>query len=103
MNLVPEKIESIIFITDLDSIVVEKIRKQAHKNSKSDDDIIEPILSKYLGSENIEGVLLKNDKHLKIALNQKGRKKLDEIAGSEKKLIIEIVNHLFLKEGFGHE
>ena len=103
LNLIPERIKSIVFITDLDTIVVEKIRDHARINSKSDEDVIELVLSKYLDDKNIEGVLLKNDKHLKIALNQEGRKKLDEIANKEKKLIIEIVNHLFLKEGFGPE
>lgn len=100
-NLIPDITKSIIFITDLDLIVVEKIREQAHKNSKSVEETIESVLSKYIGNENLEGVLLKNNKHLKIALNEKGRKKLDEVATTEKKSIIEIVEHIFLKEGYG--
>jgi len=103
LNLVPEKITSIIFIADLDSIVIEKIRGQAQKESKSEEEIAESVLSKYVGSENLEGVLIKNDKHIKIALNEKGRKKLDEIAKQENKQLVEIITHLFLKEGFGNE
>ena len=103
LNLIPETINSIIFITDLDSIIVKKIQEQAQKKLKSIEDILESVLSKYLGNENLEGVLIKNDKHLKIALNKNGRNKLDEIADKEKKSIVEIVNHLFVKEGYGNE
>ncbi len=100
LNLIPERIKSIIFITDLDSTVVQKLLEQSQKDSKPVEDIIQSILSKYLDDDNIEGVLLKNNKHLKIALNKNGRNMLDKIADKEKKLIIEIINYIFLKEGY---
>jgi len=103
LNLIPEKFKSIIFIADLDSTIIGKITEQANKKSQSIEEIAESILSKYVGTENLEGVLIKNNKHIKIALNEQGRKKLDEIAEKEKKLISEITNYLFFKEGYGNE
>jgi len=102
-NLIPEKITSIVFIADLDSNIIEKINEKARKESKSKEEIAESVLSKYLEGENLEGVLIKNDKYIKIALNKKGRQKLDEIAAKEKKSLVEIINHLFFKDGFGNE
>jgi hypothetical protein len=101
LNLIPEKIQSIIFIADLDSDIIKKIREQAHKESKSIEEIAESVLSKYLGAENLKGVLIKNDKHIKIALNELGRKKLDEIASKENKLMIDLIDHLFVRAGYG--
>ena len=103
LNLIPETIKSIVFIADLEYTIIEKIIEQAHKESKSEEDIAESILSKYLGSENLEGVLIKNNKYIKIGLTEKGRKKLDEITTKENVLLSEIINHLFLKERFGNE
>ncbi len=102
-NLIPEKTTSIVFIADLDSNIIEKIKEKAQKESKSEEEIAESVLSKYLGDENLGGVLIKNDKYIKIALNEKGRQKLDEITEKENKLIVEIISHLFLKDGFGNE
>ncbi len=100
LNLIPESITSIIFIADLDHSIIEKIHKKSISASKSEEDIAESILSKYIGQENIEGVLLKNNKHIKIAFTEKGREKLDKISKQERKSIVEIINYLFLKEGF---
>jgi hypothetical protein len=102
LNLIPEKIESIIFITDLDSDVIDKLRDNANKNSKSLDDVIYFVLSKYFGSENVGGFILKNENHIKIEFTKEGRSKLSEIAKNNKKSTIEIINYLFLKEGFGN-
>lgn len=101
-NLIPEKITSIVFIADLDSNIIEKIKEKARKESKSEEEIAESVLSKYLGDENLEGVLIKNDKYIKIALNKNARQKLDEITEKENKTIVEIISYLFLKEGFGN-
>ena len=103
LNLIPDKFKSIIFIADLDPTIIGEITEQANKESKTVEEIAESILSKHVGNENLEGVLIKNNKYIKIALNEKGRKKLDEITEKENKSIIEIIDYLFFKEGYGNE
>ena len=102
-NLVPNVINTIIFITDLEPIVIENIDKRASRDSVSSNDLAESVLIKYLGHENMEGVLIKNQSYIKIAITEHGRQKITSFATKEKMTINKIINHLFIKEGFGHE
>ena len=101
-NLVPEIITSTIFVADLDLDIITKINEKATNESKSVDEIIEPILSKYFEEDELEGFLLKST-YIKIQFSEKGRKKLDEVCKKEKRTTGSIVNHIFTKEGYGNE
>ena len=102
LNMVPEIIKSIVFIADLDSDVITKINEKAIKESKSKDEIAESVLSKHFREDEIEGALLKTT-YIKIAFSEKGREKLEEIRKKEGKSLLEIINHIFAKEGYGNE
>ena len=99
-NLIPKTIESIIFITDLDPSVIKNIDKQAAIKSVTSDYIAESIIVKYLGSENVDGVLIKNEMHIKIAITEQGRTVIDRLVEKECITLNKIINHLFIKEGF---
>ena len=101
-NMVPEIIKSIVFIADLDSDVIAKINEKAIKESKSKDEIAESVLSKHFREDEIEGALLKTT-YIKIAFSEKGREKLEEIRKKEGELLVNIINHIFVKEGYGNE
>ena len=101
-NLVPEIITSTIFVADLGLDIITKINEKATNESKSVDEIIEPILSKYFEEDELEGFLLKS-RYIKIQFSEKGRKKLDEVCKKEKQTTGSIVNHIFTKEGYGNE
>ena len=103
LNMVPEIIKYTVFIADLDSDIIAKINEKAVKESKSKDEIIESVLSKHFGEDELEGVLLKDDKYIKIAFYEKGREKLDEICKKERKSLIDIFNHIFAREGYGSD
>ena len=102
LNMVPEIIKSIVFIADLDSDIITKINEKAIKESKSKDEIAESVLSKHFREDEIEGALLKTT-YIKIAFSEKGREKLEEIRKKEGKSLLEIINHIFAKEGYGNE
>ena len=102
LNLIPEIIKSIVFIADLDSDIITKINEKAIKESKSKDEIVESVLSKHFREDEIEGSLLKTT-YIKIAFSEKGREKLEEIRKKEGKSLLEIINHIFAKEGYGNE
>lgn len=102
LNLIPEIIKSIVFIADLDSDIITKINEKAIKESKSKDEIVESVLSKHFREDEIEGALLKTT-YIKIAFSEKGREKLEEIRKKEGKSLLEIINHIFAKEGYGNE
>ena len=103
LNMVPEIIKYTVFIADLDSDIITKINEKAVKESKSKDEIVESVLSKHFGEDELEGVLLKDDKYIKIAFYEKGREKLDEICKKERKSLVDIFNHIFAREGYGSE
>ena len=75
------------------------------RDSVSSNDLAESVLIKYLGHENMEGVLIKNQSYIKIAITEHGRQKITSFATKDglKMTINKIINHLFIKEGFGHE
>ena len=102
-NLVPETIKSFLFIADLDRYVLESIRIRAHRASLPEEKEAEHVLSKHLGAEHVEGVTIENDKHIKIALTEQGRKNLGSVAQNDGKTLVDVVNHIFTKSGYGNE
>ena len=100
LNLIPKRINSIIFVADLDAPVVAHIRKRAHAESVTPGAVAKSVLATYLGSENVKDALIKNDAYIKIALTDQGRKNLDDAVRKEDVSLSVIVNHLFVKEGF---
>lgn len=99
LNVIPVKITYVVFISDLDPDVEKALRKAAADKDTSPDDLAESVLSKRLG-EDTKGVLIKNGQ-IKIALTEKGRKSLDDVAEEEKIMLADVVNHILLKDGLG--
>lgn len=99
LNVIPVKITHVVFISDLDPGVKEALQKAASGKAVSPDDLAESVLSKRLG-EDAEGVLIKNGQ-IKIALTEKGRKSLDDVAKEEKVALGDVVNHILRKDGLG--
>jgi hypothetical protein len=95
---VPEVMKSIVFISDLDLSLSEKISKIAKDNDNTSNEIAESLLSKYFEGEQLEGILIKNDTIIKIAFSEKGREELDKICKKDKISRESIINHLLLKE-----
>ena len=95
--LIPNVIKSIVFISDLDPDILEKISKIAKEKETSPNGIAKSILSEYFGLEELEGVLIKNDEFIKVAFSDQGRKKLDKICKEDKISRESIINHLLLK------
>lgn len=102
LNLVPVKIKYVVFITNLDPGVKAGIQKAASGKDVSPDDLAESVLSKHLGKDDTEGVLIKNGQ-IKVALTEQGRKNLDSVAKREKVPLTVVVNHLLRKDGLGLE
>ena len=102
-NLVPETIKSFLFIADLDRYVLESIRAWAHKASILEEEEAERVLSKHLGAEHVEGVTIENNRYIKIALTEQGRKNLGNVAQNDGKTLVDVVNHIFTKAGYGNE
>lgn len=100
LKLIPEKVSYIIFIADVKPSVIKSMKKAALTKSTSPDSLVEDVLKKCLGESSVDGVLIKQDRYVKIAFTEEGRKKLDEIASREDVLLSDIINHLFVKEGF---
>ena len=99
LNVIPAKITRVVFVSDLDPGVKEALQKVASGKAVSPDDLAESVLSKRLG-EDTEGVLIKNGQ-IKIALTEKGRKSLDDVAKEEKVALNDVVNHILRKDGLG--
>ena len=99
LNLIPEKIRYVVFIADLDPNAVDSLKQRATDESISPDDLAESLLAQSLGRENVEGVLIKNDRYIKIALTEQGRRNLGDIAEKEGILLTNITNHLLHKNG----
>ncbi|MDA8030096.1 MAG: hypothetical protein MPK62_02995 [Alphaproteobacteria bacterium] len=97
-NGIPETINFIIFVAELEPIVVEDIHKNSQKLSIDRNVLAESLLSKRVGSENLNGVLIKDDCGIKIAFTEKGRRRLDEICLEENILLKDIINHILVKE-----
>lgn len=102
LNLIPDKIKYVVFIASLDPSVKDGIQKAASGKAVSPDDLAESVLSKHLGKDDTEGVLIKNGQ-IKVALTEQGRKNLDGVAKKEKVPLTMIVNHLLRKDGLGLE
>lgn len=100
LNLVPAKIKYVVFITNLDPSVKAGIQKTASDKDVSPNDLAESVLSKHLGKDDTEGVLIKGG-HIKIALTEQGRQNLDSVAKREKVPPTAVVNHLLRKDGLG--
>ena len=98
-NMTPQVVRSIVFITDINENTVENLRKTAQEKSVTIEEFMKFILGKYIGNENIDGVLIKKEKYLKIAFNEAGRKKLDEVSTKEKIPLSGIINHICSREG----
>jgi len=98
---IPEVIKSIVFISDIDPDILEKISKTAKEKGTTINEVAESILSKYFGTEELEGILIKNEEHykiIKIAFSEQGREKLDNFCKKDKISRESIINHLLLKE-----
>ena len=93
-------VRSIVVITDIDEGAVQNLRKTAQEKSINAEDFVESILGRYVGDENIDGVLIKKDKYLKIAFNEIGRKRLDDLSAKEGISLSGVINYIFSKEGF---
>ena len=102
-NLIPETIKSFLFIADLDHTILENIHARARKTSVSDEEEMKCVLSKHLGAEHVEGVAIENNRYIKIALTEQGRKNLGNVAQNDSKTLADVVNHIFTKTGYGNE
>ncbi len=101
LNLVPKKIRYVVFVTDIDPDVASRLRKHTSAGPATPNARAELALAKSLGAENLEGVLIKDGKHIKVALTEKGRKNLDVIAKKEGVLVRNVVNHIISKNDLG--
>ena len=99
LNLIPEKVRYVVFISDLDPKVADNLKRRAADGSISPDDLAESSLARSLGRENIKGVLIKDGRYIKIALTEQGRRNLGDIAEKEGVLLTDITNHLLRKNG----
>lgn len=102
LNTVPKTIKSIIFIADIDYSLLGNIRLKATKKSISEYDEVKSTLAQYLGSKNVEDLIIKDDKYIKIALTEQGRKNLGDIAQKDSIALVNIINHIFIKAGYNH-
>jgi len=103
LNMVPKITKSVVFIADLDPAVLDGIRVSAGKKAISDEDVAISALSKILGSKDVEDVAITNNRHIKIALTWKGRKRLGDVAQKDNQTLADVVNHIFIKAGYGSE
>lgn len=100
LKLIPKKITYIVFISDLDATILENMQKRASVESKTLEQLSESILAKFIKSEHIRGVMIKQNAYIKIGLTEQGRKNLGDVAKNENVLLTEVINHIFTKSGF---
>lgn len=102
-NLVPDIVESFLVIFDLEEQLYSKISEFSKKQGKSVDSIIEDSLAEFFPNEGeLEGVLVKDEEILKVALSKEGRKRLGELCKENKVDLEEIIGKL-LEKKFGDE
>ncbi len=99
-NTVPETIKTVFFIADLDPSISEGIRRKAREKSVSNEDEAERVLSEYVGRGNIEGVVIQDDKYIKIAFTEDGRRNLGDLMKEYNEPSRYIINHLFTRAGY---
>ncbi len=102
-NMEPEIIKSIVFVADLNSRILKDLNREADSKSMPVDSFAASILRRRLGSDDVEGVLIKHSRHIKIALTEQGRKNLGDAAARENVSLNDVINRLFLLEGFGND